>query len=169
MTVKITPSGHHDTKVTMKVRIILADDHSLFRSALRMSLESTPDIEVVGEAMSGVSALRCAVQTHPDVVCMDVNMPGLNGIEATRQLLASQPEVKVVAMSAMNDLKLVAEMMSAGASAYVSKMNAGQELPDAIRCVSQNQIYLSPELGILDLADLMACQVPARQPLSLSI
>lgn len=138
----------------MKLRVMLADDHAAFREALRMWLELAPDIEVVAEANDGHSVLQGVGQAMPDVVCMDLNMPGLNGIETTRQLLSIQPDVKVIGLSAHVDLFRVAEMFSAGALGYVVKGSAGVELLAAIRRVSRNQSYLSPELGLKDAAEL---------------
>lgn len=149
----------------MKFRVLLADDHAMFRQALRMTLEMASDVEVVAEATNGAGVLRLVGESRPDVVCMDVNMPGLNGVEATRQLLALYPEVKVVGLSCHIDPCLVAEMINAGALGYVVKMSAGADLLPAIHRVSQNQTYLSAELGIQDLADLAARAAPGHVPL----
>lgn len=133
---------------------MLADDHALFREALRMVLELAEDVEVVAEAESGHHVLEYVGQARPDVVCMDLNMPGLNGVDATRQLLSTYPHVKVIGLSAHADLLRVAEICQAGARGYVVKGNAGGELLEAIRQVHQNRIYFSAELQIKDLADL---------------
>lgn len=138
----------------MKLRVMLADDHAVFREALRMYLELAPDMEVVAEASDGHSVLRSVSQARPDVVCMDLNMPGLNGIETTHQLLRIQPNVRVIGLSASVDLVRVAEMFSAGALGYVLKGSAGAELLAAIRTVSRKQTYLSAELGLKDAAEL---------------
>lgn len=149
----------------MKFRVLLADDHAMFRQALRMALEMASDVDVVAEAANGADVLRLVGERRPDVVCMDVNMPGLNGVEATRQLLALYPEVKVVGLSCHVELDRVAEMFNAGALGYVVKMSAGADLLPAIRRVSQNQTYLSAELGIQDVADLAARAAPGHVPL----
>lgn len=138
----------------MMLRVMLADDHAVFREALRMYLELAPDMEVVAEASDGRNVLQSVDQARPDVVCMDLNMPGLDGIETTRQLLIIQPNAKVIGLSASVDLVRVAEMFSAGALGYVLKGSAGEELLAAIRSVSNNQSYLSPELGLKDVAEL---------------
>lgn len=137
----------------MKLRVLLADDHALFRKALRATLEDAQDIEVVAEA-DGYGVLKGVGESRPDVVCMDINMPGLNGIEATRQLLAIHPHVKVIGLSCDIDPYGVAEMIKAGALGYVDKMSAGAELLQAIRTVNANQVFLSPELDIKDAAGL---------------
>lgn len=138
----------------MKLRVLLADDHTMVRKGLRLFLETAPDIEVVAEAEDGCGALEKVAETRPDVVCMDINMPGLNGIEATRQLIAAYPEVKVIGLSEHGYLVMVAQMIGAGALGYVFKSNAHVELLPAIRLASQNQTYLSPALGIQDPAEL---------------
>lgn len=149
----------------MKFRVLLADDHAMFRKALRMALEMASDVEVVGEAANGADVLRLFGESLPDVVCMDLNMPGLNGVETTRQLLALYPEVKVIGLSCHVEPHRVAEMFNAGALGYVVKMSAGTDLLPAIRQVTQNQPYLSAELGIRDLADLAALAAPGQRPL----
>ena len=136
----------------MKFRVLLADDHAILRKALRMVLEMTPDIEVVGEAADGHDVIKAVGESHPDVVCMDLNMPGLNGVEATRQLLVTHPNVKVIGLSCHDEANRVAEIIDAGAIGYVVKMEAMDVLPAAIRRVSHNQTYFSPDLNIQDVA-----------------
>ena len=131
----------------LKLKILLADDHQLFREALRSMLEKEPDIEVVGEVGDGRDVLRVAGQTLPDVVCMDVGMPGVNGIEATRRLVAGHPRVKVIGVSAFYDRRFVLDMLNAGATGYVTKGEAGDELLRAIHAVRRNQTYLCPEVS----------------------
>lgn len=138
----------------MKHRILLADDHALFRHALRMSLEILPDISIVAEARDGETVIEAARQTRPDVVCLDITMPGLSCTETIQQLLAIDPALKIIAMSAYSDLFLVTKMIKAGAVGYVSKMDIASQLPAAIQSVRQNQIYFSADLGIRDVADL---------------
>lgn len=117
----------------MTLRVLLVDDHALFRDALRMSLEMEPDLIVVGEAWDGESAQTLARQCQPDVVCMDISLPGADGIEITRALLTQDPKLKVLGLSAHADPLLMASLQDAGAVGFVSKMAAGQELPTAIR------------------------------------
>lgn len=139
----------------LKLRVLLADDHRLVRQGLRLLLETAPEIEVVGEAEDGRRVLELVAETRPDVVCMDINMPGLDGIEATRKLNATQPGVKVIGLSEHGYLVMVAQMIDAGALGYVVKANAQDELLPAIRTVSQEQIYLSPDFAIQDPAELV--------------
>lgn len=148
----------------MKLRVLLADDHLLFRTALRMSLETLPDIDIVAEVDTGFAAVACVSQRGVDVVCMDINMPGLNGIEATRLIVAAHPQVRVIGLSAHADPVRVADMFRAGALGYVLKGSAGQELPQAIARVRDSLAYISPELGFIDVAELMRFAGPADRP-----
>ncbi|MBI5446181.1 MAG: response regulator transcription factor, partial [Deltaproteobacteria bacterium] len=136
----------------MDVRILLADDHRLVRQGLRAVLEGQRGWRVVGEAENGHQAVRLARESAPGVAIVDVSMPDLNGIEATRQILAENPRVKVVALTVHADPKLVAEMLRAGASAYVLKEGALEELERAVRAVLAGEIYLSGQVvrGFVD-------------------
>lgn len=117
-----------DDSARLKLKILLVDYHPLFRAALRSLLEKQPDVEVVAEVGNGSQVLPQALFSTPDVVCMDVSMPGLNGVEATRRLMASLHRIKVIAVSGFSDQHFVLEMMSAGACGYVSKEEAAGEL-----------------------------------------
>jgi len=130
----------------MAMKILLVDDHPLMRRGLRDLLEEQKDMKVVGEADNGRQALSQLRETAPDVVIMDVSMPGLNGVEATRQILAKAPQTRVVALSMHRDSIFVAEMLKAGAKGYVLKTNAPEELIQALRAVKAGQTYLSPEV-----------------------
>ncbi len=132
----------------MKTRVLLADDHKMFREALRDMLGRDPDIEVVGEAGDGLAVFDLARLSAPDVVVMDIGMPGLNGIEATRRIVDAQPGVKVIALSAHCDRGFVAEMLGAGAAGYVVKAAASEELLKAIRAVTADKTYVCSELAI---------------------
>lgn len=137
----------------MKLKVLLADDHKMFREALRSMLAKETEIEVVAEVGDGRDVLIAAAKTKPDIVCMDVSMPGLNGVEATRRLVAAQPGVKVIGLSAYSDKRFVMEMLNAGAAGYVTKGDAGDELLRAIQAVRKNQTYLCPEVaaGLVDV------------------
>lgn len=132
----------------MSTRIILADDHGIMREGLRALLEKKPGIEVIAEAENGRTTVELSRELKPDVVIIDIAMPDLNGIEATRQIVAESPGVKVIALSMHSDRKFVREMLSAGASGYMLKDSAFEELDKAISTVNDNQTYLSP--GIAD-------------------
>lgn len=138
----------------MSFRILLADDHQLFRQALRMTLETHPEISIVAEAQDGQGVVAAAAQTRPEVVCLDLNMPGLSTSETVRQLLATDPALKIIAMSADTELFKVAGVINAGARAYVTKMDIANQLPAAILSVTRNQTYFSPDLCINDMSDL---------------
>ncbi len=137
----------------MKVRVLLADDHKMFRHALRLILENEPNFEVVGEASDGQELLRVAPKANPDVVCMDIAMPMMDGVEATRRLLAIKPDVKIIGLSAFADQYYVTELMSAGAAGYVTKGEAAEEIVRAINTVHNSQKkYLCPDIaaGVMD-------------------
>jgi DNA-binding NarL/FixJ family response regulator len=131
----------------MSYRILLADDHRLMREGLKTLIAGEPDLEVVGEAEDGRSAVSLALELLPDLVIMDVAMPGLNGIEATRQILKQAPAVRVIALSMHSDRRFVGEMLKVGASGYLLKDGAFDELVRAIRAVLAGQIYLNPRIA----------------------
>jgi len=138
----------------MSIRVVLADDHRMILAALRSMLEKETDIAVVGEAGDGAALLDVVARTMPDVAVVDIAMPGMNGIEATRRLLAGHPRLKVIALSAYSDRRFVLEMLNAGAKGYLVKASAGDELARAIRAIAQGQTYLCPEVAgsIVDAA-----------------
>ena len=138
----------------MTLRILLADDHALFRQAINLTLLTLPNIEIVAEVTNGQDVLSMVRQSQPDVVCMDINMPKLNGVEATRELHTIFPEIKIIGLSSHIDPYLAARMIDAGALAYVDKASAGSDLPMAIHLALQNKFFLSPGLGIKDAAEL---------------
>lgn len=131
----------------MKIRVLLVDDHRIMREGLRALLAGVPDINVVGEAPDGRTALNLVRTLSPDVVVMDVGMPELNGVEATRQILAANTRVKVIALSTYADKRYVHHMLEAGACGYVLKIAAHDELLRAVRAASLGKTYLSPEIA----------------------
>jgi len=137
----------------MSIRIILADDHKIVRNGLRSLIEKEGDMEVVAEAEDGRTAVQLAVQLSPQVVLMDIAMPGLNGIEATRQIIASAPQIKVIALSMHADKRYIMEMLKAGASGYLLKDSAFEELAGAIRTALKNKTYLSPPVSEIVIGD----------------
>ena len=130
-----------------RIRVLLADDHEIFRQGLRSMLGHNPDTIVVGEAGNGRSMLEAALQLKPDVVVMDIGMPQLNGVDATRQLMAELPNTNVVALSMHSDRHFVVEIFKAGAKGYVVKDAAFHELATAIRAVVANRTYLSRRIA----------------------
>ncbi|MAT97343.1 MAG: DNA-binding response regulator [Anaerolineaceae bacterium] len=130
-----------------KIKLILADDHAVVRSGLRMLLQAQPDMEIVGEAESGVQALAQVRSLQPDVILMDIQMPGMNGIEATRQIKEAYADTAVLALTMHEDDQYFFEMLQAGASGYLPKRAAPDELVRAIRTVSRGEVFLYPSLA----------------------
>lgn len=130
----------------MSIRILLADDHAIFREGLQALLQQEPDFEVVGRAENGRAAVSLTEELSPDVVVMDLRMPDLNGMEATRQIVGQNSDVRVVALSAETDPRLVGETLRAGAVGFVVKEGAFEELASAVRTVMQKKVHLSPSI-----------------------
>ena len=129
------------------MKILLADDHAMMRDGLRAILSKEMDVEVVAEASNGRDAVELARRLHPNVVVMDVGMARLNGIDATREIVASNREIKVIGLSMNSDHRYVVAMFAAGAVGYLVKDSASSELLLALRAVMQNQTYLSPTVA----------------------
>jgi len=125
-------------------RVLLADDHKILRQGLRTLLEQEKDIQVVGEADNGRSSVKLTGELAPDVVIMDVAMPDLNGIDATRHITEAEPRTRVLALSMHSDGRYVKGMLQAGARGYILKDCAAEELTHAIRTVMAGQVYVSP-------------------------
>lgn len=132
------------------MRVLIADDHAAVRRSLAQALKSEPDVEVIGEAADGSSAVEMARELEPDVILMDVVMPCLNGIEATREILQQCPGVRIIALSVHDSKTYASRMLQAGARAYVLKDGDMQELLHAVDAVSHGQTYLSPALARYD-------------------
>ena len=130
----------------MAIRILLADDHKIVRDGLRSLLEKDFELQVVGEAHNGQVAVLLTHELMPDVVVMDIGMPVMNGIEATEQIIKNQPNAKVIGLSMHSDRRFVSNMLGAGASGYLLKDCAFDELVNAIRAVFSGQVYMG--LGI---------------------
>jgi len=129
------------------IRVLLADDHQMLRDGLRAVLALEKDIEVVGEANDGHGAVEMAGRLAPDVVLMDIGMYGLNGVEATRRIKAGNSNVNVIALSTYSDKRYVLSMLEAGASGYVLKAAAVDEMCRAVRAVAAGKRYLSPDVA----------------------
>lgn len=130
----------------MATRILIVDDHRLLRAGLKTLLNSDPNLEVVGEATSGEEALNVVQETKPDVVLMDLAMPGMDGLEATRRLVQMVPNIRVLVMTMHEDSELMKECVRAGAKGYIIKRAAESELVDAIYAVQRDVIYIHPSL-----------------------
>ncbi|MHC4714416.1 MAG: response regulator [Planctomycetota bacterium] len=131
----------------MAIRVLLADDHHIIRQGLKSLLEEKAGMEVVAEADDGRAAVELAASLKPDIIVMDVGMPNLNGAEATRRILADDPEAKVVALSMHTDRRFVGNMLEAGAQGYLVKDCAFEELAEAIKTVLSGRTYLSPKIA----------------------
>jgi two-component system, NarL family, response regulator NreC len=148
----------------MSIKILIADDHRIMRSGLRSLLDKETDMEVVAEAENGRMTVQLALKVSPDVVIMDISMPDLNGIEASRQILSKAPDIKVLALSMHSDEQFVVEMLNAGASGYLLKDCAFGELCLAIRAVVENQKYLSPGIASIVVKDYLRKLSGAKHP-----
>jgi two-component system response regulator NreC len=136
-----------------RIRILLADDHAVVRQGFKMILGAQPDMEIVGEAGNGREAVELAEKLRPDVVVMDVAMPELNGIEATRRLSAAAPRSRVVALSMHKDSVYVREILRAGARGYLLKDSPAPDLLAAVRAVAAGEGFLSPAVSDAVLSD----------------
>ncbi|MGE5644675.1 MAG: response regulator [Acidobacteriota bacterium] len=136
-----------------KIRILLADDHAMVRQGFRMILAAQPDMEIAGEAGNGREAVELAMELKPDVVVMDVAMPELNGIEATRRIAASLPRTRVLALSMYKDSVYVREILRAGARGFLLKDAIDRDLLAAVRAVAAGEGYLSPAVSEAVLSD----------------
>jgi DNA-binding NarL/FixJ family response regulator len=151
----------------MAIRILLVDDHQLMRKGLRSMLAEVADIEVIGEAADGRAALQMVGDTAPDLVVMDISMPDLNGIDATRQILEKAPRTRVLTLSMHSDKQLVGLVLEAGASGFVLKDAEPGQLVEAIRTVAGGRVYLSPTVADLVL-DKYVRHRPGDRPGSVS-
>jgi two-component system chemotaxis response regulator CheB len=148
------------------IRVVLADDHRMVLDGLRVLLETERDVSVVSHVEDGATAISAAAELQPDVVVMDIRMPGIDGIEATRQILASAPATRIVGLSAESDRVSAAKMFAAGACGYLTKHRAYSELVQAIRTVMRGKVYLSQEIARLVASGAVAPPIawPDREP-----
>lgn len=152
----------------MSIKILLADDHNLMREGLRTLISDEPNMTVVAEAEEGRTAVQLAARLSPDVVIMDISMPGLNGIEATRQILSKSPAPKVIALSMHTERRMILEMLNAGASGYLLKDCAFGEVIRAVETVMSNCTYLSPKIADIVVKDYIH-RVPPEDLSSLAL
>ena len=137
----------------MSIKVLLVDDHAIIREGLRSLLEKQPEMEVIADTNDGRKAIELVRELLPDIVIMDITMPGLNGIEATRQITAEFPDVKVIALSIHSKRRFVADMLSAGATGYILKECLFDELVQAIKAVAAGGRYLSPRITDVVVSD----------------
>lgn len=142
------------------IQVMLVDDHPLLRSGVKSLLSSEDDVEVIGEAEDGLSAVQMALELTPDVVVMDVSLPNLDGTEATKQILAQEPSLKVLALSAHEEAAFARMLLDAGAAGYALKRSACDELVRALRIVAGGGTYLDPSIA----GPLMASQRRSSPP-----
>jgi DNA-binding NarL/FixJ family response regulator len=155
----------------MSTRILLADDHSIMREGLRLLLERDGDMEVVAEAEDGREAVRLAIEMSPHVVIMDIGMPELNGIEATRKIADERPATKVIVLSMHTDKRYVAAALKAGAAGYIWKNGCYKELRSAVQSVMNGQRFLSPAIAtsvVDDYVDRLSQESSLTSTISLS-
>jgi DNA-binding NarL/FixJ family response regulator len=140
-------SSNNDLEVSQVIRVLLADDHALVREGTRRLLETENDVEVVAEAASGEEAVEATKRLHPDIAIMDIAMPGMGGIEATRAIKVSCPETAVLVLSAYDDEPYLMKLLEVGAAGFLLKSVHGQELISAIRAVSRGESVLQPSIA----------------------
>ncbi len=151
----------------MSTRVLIADDHGIVRGGLKLLLERQPDIEVVGEAADGAEAVERALSLRPDLAILDVSMPLLTGIQATHEIKRHAPEVDVLVLSMHDDERYVFEALKAGASGYVLKREADQDLVDAVRSVARGEPFLTNAATETLVREWMADETTGpREPLS---
>ncbi len=138
-----------------KIKVVIADDHAVVREGIKMILGREPDIEIVGEANNGREALDLVATSKPSVVVMDISMPEMGGIEATKRVKEAWPKVNVLALTMHEDESYVFQLLKAGASGYVLKRGAAQDLVQAIRSASRGEAFLYPSVARSVLADYL--------------
>ncbi len=151
----------------MAMRLLLVDDHAVVRSGLRMLLNAEPDVEIVGEASTAAEAMETASTVKPDVILMDIGLPDLSGIDATREIKKKDPEIAIVALTIHEDEEYFFKMLEAGASGYVPKRAAPEELLIAVRAAAAGQVYLYPSLAKLLVKDYLSQDHPGEEKANL--
>lgn len=139
----------------MKTRLLLVDDHAVIRMGVRMLLEGEADLEIVGEAENAYAALRAVTDLHPDVVLLDIGLPDISGIEAAAEIKRISPKTAIVALTIHEDEEYFFKMLEAGASGYIPKRAAPEELLTAIRAAAHGEVYLYPSLAKLLVKDFL--------------
>src|SRR5512139_4097877 len=147
----------------MTIRLLLVDDHAVVRSGLKMLLENEHDVEIIGEAASASEAIEATLRLKPNVILMDIGLPDLSGIDATREIKKRVPDVAVVALTIHEDEEYFFKMLESGASGYVPKRAAPEELLTAIRAAANGQVYLYPSLAKLLVRDFLSGGRPSDE------
>lgn len=147
----------------MKIQLLLVDDHDVVRSGLRMLLEGETDIEIIGEAGTASEAVNLTHTLKPDVILMDIGLPDMSGIEATRKIKGLWPDLAIVALTIHEDEEYFFKMLEAGVSGYVPKRAAPEELITAIRVAASGEVYLYPSLAKLLVRDFLTQSQPDEQ------
>lgn len=150
----------------MSIRIVLADDHAIVRHGLSRSLQQEADIEVIGQTQDGLATMELVRELSPDIVVMDISMPDINGVEATRQIVKESPKVKVIGLSMHSSSKYVRAMFKAGATGYLLKDCPFEELVEAIKTVIAGKTYVSPSIGETVVQDYVS--TPEKTPSAFS-
>jgi two-component system response regulator NreC len=138
-----------------KIRVLLADDHAILRDGIRALLEDEPEMEIIGEAENGLDVVRMVDQLKPDIVLMDIGMPRLNGLEATRQILNLSPTTRVLILTMHDNEEYIRQVLAAGALGYILKDAAARELIQAIKVVHRGEAVLSPAITRLVIEDYL--------------
>lgn len=139
----------------MRIKVLLADDHTILRDGIRSLIEDEPDMEVIGEAEDGITVIKLAETLQPDVILMDIAMPLLNGLEATRQIRKNNPRAKILILTMHENEEYIRQVLAAGAMGYILKDAAARELLGAIRAVNKGEVVLSPAITRLIVTDYL--------------
>ena len=164
---KLHPVSMDDSHMG-KIRVIIADDHVLFREGTRKLIDQEKDMEVIGEASNGEEAVKLVTELHPHIALMDIAMPEVNGIEATRQIKTSQPSTAVLILTAYDNDQYIMALLEAGAAGYLLKNVSGKDLVSAIRAVFAGEAVLHPAIAQKIFGDLSAASRKTSEPAKLS-
>ncbi len=163
MTQITTNTGNGEQEENRMIRVLLADDHALVREGTRRLLEAEDDVEVVAEAASGEEAVEAVQRQNPDIAIMDIAMPGMGGIEATRKIKANSPNTAILVLSAYDDEQYLIALLEAGAAGFLLKNVHGQELINAVRAVARGESVLQPSLAEKMMRRLTSRAHPAQR------
>lgn len=145
----------------MKIRVLIADDHEIVADGIKAIISKDEKIEVLGMVNNGRDVITTALAVQPDIIIMDVSMPELNGVDATREILKQLPDIRVIALSMYRESQFINGMIDAGARAYILKASAPKELISAIKMVHKGQLYFSPEVTNVVMGHIIGTEEPA--------